>query len=1214
MSTSTHLIIVPSNSDIEDAFSSTHSLDYTLASPNNFPASPGNTFSDPSEDLSKESFYKISLERHEEQIETILNHLDELPLERIKQVEEKIECLGNGRVVIQRDFDSLETELQTARTQIARLQREQMGHNDEIVLARIRISTLEMIIEDIQNTLAEYMILSDADNCPPMLDKDLCDSWKSQMELYMQNREHGRMILELVEHGPLIWPTIEENGVIRRKKYAELSAAEKIQADCNMKATNIILQDSGFAVLVFSPEDDQIACLNKAMTFLKIVASLRFPYTNNQLRTSSNTRNQATIQDDMFIVQQVQVRQGQNYSGTTYTGNATSSRGNTTSGQEKVVKCYNCQGDGHMARQCTQPKRQRNAAWYKEKAMLVEAQEAGQILDEEQLAFLADPGIPAGQAQIIIPHNAAFQTMDLDTYDSDCDDLSNAQTVWPTFPTTVLMLSQSREKMIDSQMDYMIKEKLVLQEKVDSLEQKLSKQITEKECLLETFNVFKNKSKEKENKYMETEIELEQKIKELNNIVFKVDQYAQMVHMLTKPQLFYDNVYKQALGYQNPFYLKKAQRMKPTLYDGIVISKKHVTMLVIENEETLILEEVSRSKMSEKAKDPEVITKKISHKSIDYEKLNRLTDDFGKRFTPQQELSAEQAFWLRISNPTIESSLLPVKVEFPSELPKKRTTPNALIEVEQAKAKQPLDNELDFACKRAKRIQELLVYVQDTYPSAIRHSETKVVQIVLWYLDSRCSKHMTGNRSQLMNFVSKFLGIVRFENDQIARIMGYGDYQLGNVVVSRVYYVEGLGHNLFSVGKFCDADLEVVFWKNTCFIRDLEVQEAAAPRAEVLADSPVSIYISQAASSISIPSSQAQEHSLIISQGFKESPKTLTFHDDLLIESPQNSPSQGSSSNVIQIHTPFEHLEPKNFKQAMTEPSWIDAMQEEIHEFKRLEVWELVSCPDNVLLIKLKWIYKIKKINLEGYSRIRLDLLLKDSDKKRVLISMNHLHRFLEWRAQRRGLHFTTRRICQDNPSHVYKLKKALYGLKQATRAWYDMLSSFLISQQFSKGAVEPTFFIRHARNDLLLDYKFLKVPEASSLTCLNMLLKSLKKYGLTSTDSVDTPMIENKKLDEDLQRKPVDATLYHGMIKYLMYLIASRPNLIYVVCLCARYQAKPIEKPLQAVNSGELPTWVMMNPSSMFSSVESTCSTTAIDCFDELIRKIWRYIESSEG
>ncbi|GKE09215.1 hypothetical protein Tco_1412766 [Tanacetum coccineum] len=159
------------------------------------------------------------------------------------------------------------------------------------------------------------------------------------------------------------------------------------------------------------------------------------------------------------------------------------------------------------------------------------------------------------------------------------------------------------------------------------------------------------------------------------------------------------------------------------------------------------------------------------------------------------------------------------------------------------------------------------------------------------------------------------------------------------------------------------------------------VQEAPAPRAEVLVDSP-----------------------------FEESPKTPTFHDDPLNESPnEDSNSHGSSSNVRKIHTPFEHLgrwtkdhtiakvisdpsrfvstrkqlktdvmwcyfdafltfvEPKNFKQAMTEPSWIDEMQEEIHEFKRLEVWELVLCLDNVFLIKLKWIYKVKTDELVGY-------------------------------------------------------------------------------------------------------------------------------------------------------------------------------------------------------------------------------------------------------
>ncbi|GKD45264.1 hypothetical protein Tco_1269909 [Tanacetum coccineum] len=88
---------------------------------------------------------------------------------------------------------------------------------------------------DSKNTLAEYMILFGADNCPPMLDKDLYDSWKSRMELYMKNREHETMILESVENGPLIWPTVEENRVTRIKKYAE-------ENNYDMKKTNIILQ------------------------------------------------------------------------------------------------------------------------------------------------------------------------------------------------------------------------------------------------------------------------------------------------------------------------------------------------------------------------------------------------------------------------------------------------------------------------------------------------------------------------------------------------------------------------------------------------------------------------------------------------------------------------------------------------------------------------------------------------------------------------------------------------------------------------------------------------------------------------------------------------------------------------------------------------------------------------------------------------------------
>ncbi|GJY02653.1 hypothetical protein Tco_0360805 [Tanacetum coccineum] len=97
-----------------------------------------------------------------------------------------------------------------------------------------------------------------------------------------------------------------------------------------------------------------------------------------------------------------------------------------------------------------------------------------------------------------------------------------------------------------------------------------------------------------------------------------------------------------------------------------------------------------------------------------------------------------------------------------------------------------------------------------------------IVQLILFIVDSRCTKHMMGNHKLLCNFIEKFLGTVHFGNDQFALILGYGDLNQGNIMIKRVYYIEGLNHNLFSVGQFCDADLEVAFRKSTCFVRDLQ--------------------------------------------------------------------------------------------------------------------------------------------------------------------------------------------------------------------------------------------------------------------------------------------------------------------------------------------------------------------------------------------------------
>ncbi|GKA31309.1 retrovirus-related pol polyprotein from transposon TNT 1-94 [Tanacetum coccineum] len=99
---------------------------------------------------------------------------------------------------------------------------------------------------------------------------------------------------------------------------------------------------------------------------------------------------------------------------------------------------------------------------------------------------------------------------------------------------------------------------------------------------------------------------------------------------------------------------------------------------------------------------------------------------------------------------------------------------------------------------------------------------TDVVQIILWYLELGCSKHMTGDHSRLKNFMKKFIGTVRFGNDNLGAIMGYGDYVIGNSVISRVYYMEGLRHKMFSIEQFYDSDLEVAFRKHSCYVRDTD--------------------------------------------------------------------------------------------------------------------------------------------------------------------------------------------------------------------------------------------------------------------------------------------------------------------------------------------------------------------------------------------------------
>ncbi|GKF09890.1 reverse transcriptase domain-containing protein [Tanacetum coccineum] len=186
--------------------------------------------------------------------------------------------------------------------------------------------------------------------------------------------------------------------------------------------------DSSLAVYVFKQGDDPIDAINKMMSFLSTVVTSHFPTTNNQLRNSSNPRQQATIHDGRVTVQPIQGRQISFAAGTSGTRANISVTGGNNLGQQRVVKCFNCQGEGHMARQCPKPKRKRDATWFRDKVLLVEAQGSSKVLNEEELAFLADPGVAEGPfTQTIITHNAAYQADNLDAYDSDYEDFSTTK-------------------------------------------------------------------------------------------------------------------------------------------------------------------------------------------------------------------------------------------------------------------------------------------------------------------------------------------------------------------------------------------------------------------------------------------------------------------------------------------------------------------------------------------------------------------------------------------------------------------------------------------------------------------------------------------------------------------------------------------------------------------------------------------------------------------
>nr|GEX80026.1 retrotransposon protein, putative, unclassified [Tanacetum cinerariifolium] len=406
-----------------------------------------------------------------------------------------------------------------------------------------------------------------------------------------------------------------------------------------------------------------------------------------------------------------------------------------------------------------------------------------------------------------------------------------------------------------------------------------------------------------------------------------------------------------------------------------------------------------------------------------------------------------------------------------------------------------------------------------------------IVQLILFIVDSGCTKHMTGNLKLLCNFVEKFLGTVFFANDQFAPILGYGDLVQGNVTINRVYYVEGLNHNRFSVGQFCDADLEVAFRKSTCFVRDLQGNDL------LVGNHGSDLYTISLQESTSLtplylmakatPTQAWLWHRRLSHLNFDYI--NLLSKKDIVIGLPKLKGTEflNKTLNVFFNEEEIKH----QTSTALTLEQNADAYVPSQHELNLLfgplydEFFNVGSNPSMKIPSTSapsthRTVHAEENNNDQAeegeklqYDEFTNPFLHKSFPIYQMDMKMTFLNGPLKeevYVAQPDGF------VDPDHPKKVYRLRKSLYGLKQAPRAKYT--------------------------------------------------LEILHKHSMYKGQSIGTPMAMKPKLDADLSGNPVDQTDYRSKIGSLMYLTFSRPNIVQAVCFYARYQSRPTEKHLKEV------------------------------------------------
>ncbi|GJS15694.1 retrovirus-related pol polyprotein from transposon TNT 1-94 [Tanacetum coccineum] len=940
--------------------------------------------------------------------------------------------------------------------------------------------------------------------------------------------------------------------------------------------------DSSLVVPVFQKGDDPIDAINHMMSFLTAVVTSRGD----------------TL---LMLLEQQDVRP--------------SGASGSNTGKPRTVICYNCKGEGHIAKQCTKPKRKRDETWFNDKVLLVQAQAGGQALTEEEIAFLADPGLPDVQtSQTVITQNAAYQADDLDAYDSDCDELNSAK--------IALMANLSRngsDALTEVHNQDNLNYDLFNQSEQIMTSSEQSNDVSQSETdIISDSNIIP---------YFQYLSETQQETVQNSNSSAQQDVLILSMFEQITNQVTHCNTVNKALTTELDRYKEEVKDLKEkqnveNSFSGSNEQFDEIEALVLRD----IVEHVRSNIIPQ---DPLL----ESACRVDFLLVLRITASgaiqrkigFGKHQVVQIVLCCTLSTAKRFV------------VEKTKSVPLIRQQPHYGIYAKKApyfygtkRLPQLLYPNLFMIRRRhGKTPYELLhdkppdlsylhVFGTLCYPTNDCENLGKLQQkadigIFISYAPTKKAFWIYNRRTR------RIIETIHVDFDElIAMASEHSSSGPALHDMTPVSISSGLVPNPPSSTPFVPpsrSDWDLLFQPmfdeslNPPPYVDLQAPEVIAPIPEVVAPEHVV--------STGSPSSTTVD---------QDAPSSIAHmgNDPYFgIPIPEVTSDQPSSTNVIHTIVPPNHQ--------------IEAMQEELYEFEHLEVWELVPPPDKAFVITLKWIYKVKLDELGGILKNKARLVARgycqedgiDFEESFASVArLEAIRIFLAFVAhinmvvyqmdvKTAFLNGNLREevyvsqpdgfVDPDKPNYVYKLKKALYGLKQAPRAWYDMLSSFLISNDFSKGSVDPTLFIRREGKELLLVQIYVddiifaaSTPELCDLFAkimcskfkMSMMgkisfflglqisqsprgifinqskyaLESLKKYGFESCDPVDTPMVEKSKLDEDKEGKAVDPSHYRGMIGTLLYLTASRPDLQFAICMCARYQARPTEKHLNAV------------------------------------------------